>query len=552
MGYYEENASPVYNSYVNYAVPNQNGSPVPYQQMQPMQPVQQPVQQLQQQPYYANQNHMGPQASMHFLPQQNQHHSQSQPPVDHQNNMYRPQQSRYQPQSMPQHHSMTATTTSMQVQMQMQYQDSNYQSQQQCAAQSQANHEYQYQTLPATSLPVNNSNSNFKVQSHENVASVTETKTVNSYADDIEEQIEASTIVLKNGSDKLQKITIKYRKEKLEGEVQPPVKTPKTRKSKKPKSGDKNRSTVKSSLDSESENSTFINNEEFMESNDSFSTRSLTSKLSKSKKSKTKTPKFEPTYLDDSCSNSDFTTLYEKYSNEATDGTTNEVGRNVRFNFTGATSTPIRNNNNINNYQSPCSSAKPSHKSNESSSKLSTPRNTFKSLRKQTSNLSLFNSTLNENDDSWTSFSMVEPNSFFETESNEELHQQRLEKALKTIETHFKKDHIDPFSSELCKSFLTKANFPSREHNEFYKLSNNLLSKLSNTKMVIIGDIRFNVEKEIGRGAYGNVYRGVNTNTNDIVALKFQKPPNTWELYICFEVHQRIKNKNLVSSNVYK
>lgn len=142
---------------------------------------------------------------------------------------------------------------------------------------------------------------------------------------------------------------------------------------------------------------------------------------------------------------------------------------------------------------------------------------------------------------------MVEPNSFFETESNDELNQQRLDKAIKTIETHFKKDIIDPFSSELCKAFLTKANFPSREHNEFYKLSSNLLSKLSNTKTVLIGDVRFNVEKEIGRGAYGNVYRGVNANTSDTVALKFQKPPNTWELYICFEVHQRIKNPDVVS-----
>lgn len=382
---------------------------------------------------------------------------------------------------------------------------------------------------------------------------MTETKTVNSYADDIEEQIEASTIVLKNGSDKLQKITIKYRKEKVEGDSQPVIsKTPKTKKSKKSKTVVKNCSAVKLNPESESENSTFLDNDDqFSESNDSFSTPlSRLTKSAKPKKSKTKAPKFEPTYLqdDDSCSNSDFTKLYGKYSNsnEATDGTIHEAVRSVRFNFAGATSTPIRNNNNISNYQSPCSSAKPSYKSNESSSKSSTPRNTFKSLRRRTSNISLINSTLNDNDDSMTSFSMVEPNSFFETENNDELYQQRLDKAMKTIETHFKKDHIDPFSSELCKAFLTKANFPSREHNEFYKLSNALLAKLTNTRSVTIGDVRFNVEKEIGRGAYGNVYRGVNANTTDVVALKYQKPPNTWELYICFEVHQRIKDPDLV------
>lgn len=398
------------------------------------------------------------------------------------------------------------------------------------------------------------------------VPSVTETKTVNSYADDIEEQIEASTIVLKNGSDKLQKITIKYRKEKVDcgsdsnlsaATISTLPRTPKVQKEKKSKKSKVCSTVVQANVETESENSTFLeNDDQFSESNDSFSTPSRANKSTKSKKTtKSKLSKLEATYLQDdsnSCSNSDFTKLYGKYSSEANDGTGTESGRNVRFNFTGATSTPIRNNNSINHYQSsPCSSAKPSYKSNESSSKSSTPRNTYKSLRRRTSNTSLLNSgvsgTLIDNDDSLTSFSMVESNSFFD----DELHQQRLDKALKTIDVHLKKEYIDPFSSELCKALLTKANFPSREHNEFYKLSNTLLAKLSNTKSVTIGDTRFNVEKEIGRGAYGSVYRGINTNTGDVVALKYQKPPNTWELYICFEVHQRIKDPNLVGLIVF-
>lgn len=385
---------------------------------------------------------------------------------------------------------------------------------------------------------------------------------MNSYADDIEEQIEASTIVLKNGSDKLQKITIKYRKEKLDGDcnlssaatTSALTPTSKVQKEKKSKRSKARGGTMPANLESESENSTFLeNDDQFSESNDSFSTPLRVNKLSKSKKTaKSKLSKLDATYDSDSCSNSDFTKLYGKYSNEANDGTATESGRNVRFNFTGATSTPIRNNNNINNYQSsPCTSAKPSYKSNESSSKSNTPRNTYKSLRRRTSNTSLMNSglggTLIDNDDSLTSFSMVEPNSFFEAESNDELNQQRLDKALKKIDEHLKKEFIDPFSTELCKAFLTKANFPSREHNEFYKISNTLLSKLSNTKSVTIGETRFNVEKEIGRGAYGSVYRGINTDSGDTVALKYQKPPSTWELYICFEVNQRIKDPNLVS-----
>lgn len=185
------------------------------------------------------------------------------------------------------------------------------------------------------------------------------------------------------------------------------------------------------------------------------------------------------------------------------------------------------------------------------SSKSSTPRSSFRMLRRRTSNASLPNHTFTENDDSMTSFSLVEPNSFFETENDDELRQQRLDKAIKTIEQHFQKPHIDPFNSELCKAFLTKCGFPSREHTNSYKLSITPLSKLSNTKTTYIGDHRFNIEKEVGRGAYGNVYRATNANTGDIVALKFQKPPNTWELYICNEVSRKIKDRNMVNYSQY-
>lgn len=43
-----------------------------------------------------------------------------------------------------------------------------------------------------------------------------------------------------------------------------------------------------------------------------------------------------------------------------------------------------------------------------------------------------------------------------------------------------------------------------------------------------------------------STFRAQNSNTNDIVALKFQKPPNLWELYICTEVDKRIKTAELV------
>lgn len=157
---------------------------------------------------------------------------------------------------------------------------------------------------------------------------------------------------------------------------------------------------------------------------------------------------------------------------------------------------------------------------------------------------------INDNDDSMSSFSIVEQNSLLEMENDEELRRQRLENSIETIELHFKKRYIDPFDSELCKALLTRAGFLTTEH-ERYKLVNSLVSKLSNTKTVMIGDVRYNIDKEIGRGAYGSVYKGVNWNTGEAIALKYQKPPNKWELYICNEVTTKIKNRNLVSTIVF-
>lgn len=487
-----------------------------------------------------------------------QHHSSG----IEQNEIYKSQQqSRI---SYPSHHNQMPVQqtapphTNSNPPMQSPYQEQHYNNYQpqNSPQQQQCDYHHQSYQAPPPIQPAIPSNSHTSAPKMNGNSVTVTTPPLNNYVDDIEEQIEASTIVLKNGSSKPQKITIKYRKEKSGNDKQVPLidpladvveKTPKTKKSKKSKAKHTDLSYTNGS-----DNSNLLNDEiddrcnESM-SNDSYSMPNAANKSSKSKKSK-KTTKFEPSFLqnDESCSNSDFATLYGKYSNgDIEEKAAPNGSRNVRFNFAGATSTPIRNNNNI--YQSPSSSAKATHQSNESSSKSSTPRNTYRSLRRRASNGSLLSHTFNENDDSMTSFSMVEPNSFFETENNDELLQQRLDKAMKTVDEHFQKPHIDPFSSELCKALLVKADFPSREHSEFYILSNALLSKLANTRTVTIGDTRFNVDKEIGRGAYGNVYRGTNANTGDIVALKYQKPPNTWELYICTEVAQRIKDPNLVS-----
>ncbi|XP_055375084.1 mitotic checkpoint serine/threonine-protein kinase BUB1 [Condylostylus longicornis] len=148
-----------------------------------------------------------------------------------------------------------------------------------------------------------------------------------------------------------------------------------------------------------------------------------------------------------------------------------------------------------------------------------------------------------QNEDSLSSY---EQNSFFGAENDEEVRKKRLEKALQTIETHLAKPVIDPFSFELCKAFLTKLDFPPRNENNC-KLVNTPVPKIGNLKYITLADVNYSLEKEVGKGSYGSVYRALNTNTGAVVALKFQRPPNNWELYICKEVRKRIKYPYILS-----
>ncbi|KAL9698337.1 hypothetical protein quinque_001778 [Culex quinquefasciatus] len=172
-------------------------------------------------------------------------------------------------------------------------------------------------------------------------------------------------------------------------------------------------------------------------------------------------------------------------------------------------------------------------------SKTSTPIGSFRYLKKHESNLSL-----GQNEDSMSS--TVVENSYFQTEHDEEAKRRRKEKALAIIETHLAKPFLDPFSSELCKAFLTKIDFPSRENTDDYKVTNNNLPKMIKSQMCSLAGRTYNVEKEVGRGSYGSVFRALNTGTGAVVAIKYQKPANTWELYICTEVRKRIKNPDIL------
>lgn len=313
---------------------------------------------------------------------------------------------------------------------------------------------------------------------------------VNSYMlDDLEEQIEASTISFSsNGKSRDKKLTIKFRKEKT------------------------------------TTTTTIINSESNSESSSSYAqpkvpleSTSTTSSTMSDKKKKKKKSKEIPTSYD-----GENTQFMPSGTNSCSSANNGENNHNLSFGkitFNGCV-TPARK---------------------QGASKNSTPISTYKFLKNQSSFIS------NQNDDSICSFT-GDQNSFFQAENDEEFKTRRMEKALATIEEHMNKRDIDPFSSELCRSLLVKLNFPNIENSTDYKVISTNLPKLIKNQTVPISSVHYQIEKEVGRGAYGAVYRGINLSDGSAVALKYQRPSNlaTWELYICTEVKKRIKNVDIL------
>uniref|UniRef100_A0A1A9WUV0 Protein kinase domain-containing protein n=1 Tax=Glossina brevipalpis TaxID=37001 RepID=A0A1A9WUV0_9MUSC len=161
---------------------------------------------------------------------------------------------------------------------------------------------------------------------------------------------------------------------------------------------------------------------------------------------------------------------------------------------------------------------------------------------------SITNTSLNHQSSVAADVSTYQENSYFATQNDAEAKETRLTRALETIERHMAKEAIDPFNSELCRAFLTKLDFPGTdgETHDNYKIIHTPLPKIANTRQLNLHGIQFHIDKEIGRGSYGSVYKATDVASGSVVALKFQKPANTWEIYICDQVLKRIKSASVL------
>ncbi|XP_017153887.1 uncharacterized protein LOC108163237 [Drosophila miranda] len=167
----------------------------------------------------------------------------------------------------------------------------------------------------------------------------------------------------------------------------------------------------------------------------------------------------------------------------------------------------------------------------------------------QTHNNNNYNTNNNGNSTATLAdFSTFQENSYFATQHDTEAQERRRSKAVETIARHLAKETIDPFNSELCRAFLTKLNFPGDDDDHAsYKIVQTPLPKISNTRTLnVLEGVQFNIDKEVGRGSFGSVYKATDSRTGNVVALKYQKPPNTWEIYICDQVLKRIKEPEVL------
>ncbi|XP_026471510.1 uncharacterized protein LOC113375772 isoform X2 [Ctenocephalides felis] len=112
------------------------------------------------------------------------------------------------------------------------------------------------------------------------------------------------------------------------------------------------------------------------------------------------------------------------------------------------------------------------------------------------------------------------------------------------VDKHLSRDIIDPFNSELLEAFLNRMGFPERDDDKYISVNNVGQPKSSTSYWV--GPKGYSIDKELGKGAFGSIYRAFDQQTNETVVLKYQKPARIWEYYICREIRKRIINTDML------
>lgn len=105
----------------------------------------------------------------------------------------------------------------------------------------------------------------------------------------------------------------------------------------------------------------------------------------------------------------------------------------------------------------------------------------------------------------------------------------------------------NPFEQSLRAIMLENCNFS--QYLEQYIPTCVLLKKIPQLKPSLVVDVAehsFKVTKFIAKGGFGSIFTARGSHDGKTYALKQEKPPNLWELYICVELKDRLKNKEML------
>ncbi|XP_022901920.2 mitotic checkpoint serine/threonine-protein kinase BUB1-like [Onthophagus taurus] len=102
----------------------------------------------------------------------------------------------------------------------------------------------------------------------------------------------------------------------------------------------------------------------------------------------------------------------------------------------------------------------------------------------------------------------------------------------------------DPFKTSLIETLLERINFPGQHiygYTRVYEIPRIVIKK----EYLDVGREKYYIEKLIGKGAFGSVYKAEDCQTRQTVAVKYQRPPNKWEYYICRELQARLAGNHM-------
>ncbi|XP_052208011.1 mitotic checkpoint serine/threonine-protein kinase BUB1 [Diospyros lotus] len=115
---------------------------------------------------------------------------------------------------------------------------------------------------------------------------------------------------------------------------------------------------------------------------------------------------------------------------------------------------------------------------------------------------------------------------------------------------------INPWAMSTVKDLLQRMDSQISKYEGYHssnkaysgKVALSSLQKSARNKVIDIGGKKYQIKGCAGLGGFAQVFKAyVNSNPDDVVALKVQKPPFSWEFYIYRQLDKRIPDKERAS-----